>query len=142
METLARRLGASSSLGALLDPIADKIIALALMGFFAYQGSLSASYFVLSATRDIAQLMAIPVLMGWKKIPFKVAPKTLPKVATTLKYLIIACLLLQAFEPLAPFCAIGVMVLMLPSSIMELFILLGYSQRFHQILKGTHDTFE
>lgn len=139
---LARRLGATSPLGAMLDPMADKILTIALMGFFVYQGRLSSNYFLISTTRDVSQLIVIPILMFWKKIPFKVAPNLLSKISAIIKYGIIFLLLLQPFPRLESVCSWGLMLLILPSAVMELFILINHFQRLRQILQGTHDTFE
>jgi CDP-diacylglycerol--glycerol-3-phosphate 3-phosphatidyltransferase len=49
----ARRLGAASSVGAFLDPLADKILVLSVLGCFAMQGILAWWAVVLVASRDL-----------------------------------------------------------------------------------------
>ena len=50
---LARRLGVSSKLGAFLDPLADKILVLGVLGTLVHQSILPLSLFLIFAMRDI-----------------------------------------------------------------------------------------
>jgi cardiolipin synthase (CMP-forming) len=143
---LARKLNQISFLGAILDPICDKIVVLSLFSYFFFQELVPLYYYILILIRDIAQLLSVPVLLFWKKIAFKVKPKLLPKWGTALNFIILACVAL----PIIPFWKEIkfdyfeniLLFLYLISSCIELYILITYIPRFIQIYKGTHDTFE
>lgn len=137
---IARKYDMCTTFGSILDPVADKLIVLFCMGYFAYRGMLAENYFYISATRDILQLMAIPVLIGWKKIAFKVKPKAIAKWATALKFIILTLLLASTcLDVHINFLLIPILIL---SGIIECYILFTYVPRFHKIYKGKHDTFE
>lgn len=136
---IARRINSTSNTGAILDPIADKILTITLMSFFFLQGTLNPLYFTLSTCREIAQLLAIPVLLQWKKIPFKVKPKLIPKTATALKFLVLGIFFLS---PITPVLSSSLPPLLLFSGILETYILVTFSKRFTQIYTLQHDTFE
>jgi phosphatidylglycerophosphate synthase len=143
---LARKLNQTSFIGAILDPICDKLVVLALFSYFFLQEMVPAYYYILILTRDIAQLLSVPILLFWKKIAFKVKPKLIPKWGTALNFIILAFLalpLLPFWTQLAfPFFNTLLTLLILVSSFVEVSILVTYIPRFIQIYKGTHDTFE
>ncbi|PJE02263.1 MAG: hypothetical protein CK427_08270 [Leptospira sp.] len=143
---LARKLNQTSFIGAILDPICDKLVVLALFSYFFLQEMVPAYYYILILTRDIAQLLSVPILLFWKKIAFKVKPKLIPKWGTALNFIILALLalpLLPFWTQLAfPFFNALLTLLILVSSFVEVSILVTYIPRFIQIYKGTHDTFE
>lgn len=143
---LARKLNQTSFIGAILDPICDKLVVLALFSYFFLQEMVPAYYYILILTRDIAQLLSVPILLFWKKIAFKVKPKLIPKWGTALNFIILALLalpLLPFWTQLAfPFFNTLLTLLILVSSFVEVSILVTYIPRFIQIYKGTHDTFE
>ncbi len=137
---IARKTNSISVYGSILDPIADKIFVFSLLYFFTYNGQLNPVYFAISATRDILQLLAIPILMGYKKIKFNVQPKLISKIATILKYIIIVILFLGSITH------VGLKRILHPiliaSAILEIYVLYHYIIRFCEIFKGAHNTFE
>ena len=142
---LARKLNQASYLGAILDPIADKIAVLVLFSYIYYRGLCPGWYYLLILTRDIAQLLSVPVLLVWKKIFFKVKPKLLPKIGTALNFIILGGLSLPIFFLHSFIDVIHLYIvfpLLLVSGCIEIYILITYIPRFFQIYKGTHDTFE
>lgn len=143
---LARRLHQTSFIGAILDPISDKIVVLCLFSYFFYLDKLPNAYYFLILIRDIAQLMSVPVLLLWKKIAFKVKPKLIPKWGTALNFVILGILgipylSIDLFSYSFLFDRV-LFVLYIISGGIEVFILITYLPRFYQIYKGTHDTFE
>lgn len=136
---LARKLNCTSELGAILDPIADKFISITLMLLFVYRGDLNPLYFLISLFREGAQLVAIPILLYWKKISFKVKPKLIPKIGTALKFVIIGLLFLSLLIPneIPSFS-----LLLGVSAFIEIYILVTFLPRFYLIYSLQHDTFE
>lgn len=142
---IARLCNCQSSLGALLDPIADKLVVIFFMGFFVYHHTLKAEYFIIATLRDLAQLFSIPILLFWKKIPFKVKPKLFAKIATTLKFLIIGLLslrLLVTSETMLHLLTYTIGTACSVSFFMEFVILFTFLKRFFEIYQRRHDTFE
>lgn len=145
----ARRRGQVSPLGALLDPIADK--ALILAGFAALvatePGVESLPWVAgVVAFRNLAQLAAIPILLGWLKIPFHVRPKFLPKLATALAMttplVFWVTHLLPHPELAQALHAIATWILLPCVTGLELFVACGFVSRFIAIASRRHDTFE
>lgn len=135
---IARKFNLTTPLGAILDPIADKVLILVFISFFYFQGVLPIWFVLLANTRDILQLIAIPILLFYKKIMFKVKPKLLPKIATAVKFLIILyCFTLEIFNISFQFNVIFIF-----STFLELYILLTFISRFIKIYYNKHDTFE
>lgn len=150
---LARKLNQTSSLGALLDPIADKLVVVAFFLHLLLRNSVLEFYVYLVFTRDILQLSAIPILKGWKKIDFKVKPKLVPKIGTALNFILIGLYelvyLISKFPQLyglyvdkVELMNYAILLLLLISIPIEIYILITFIPRFFQIYKGTHDTFE
>lgn len=141
---LARALKQESYLGALLDPVADKFFEMILLGFF-YLGDLVPWwYLIVFCTRNIAQLLSIPILMWFKKINFKVEPKMTAKLASTWSLIIINLILIGAIDSLPLdelFYPAVLMSLIVISTIFEVIMLATYLPRFWAIYQGKHDTF-
>ncbi|WP_237059843.1 CDP-alcohol phosphatidyltransferase family protein [Microbulbifer sediminum] len=147
---LARRCGWHSHVGALMDPVADKLFVLCLMPLMWNFGPVVAVFAVLVIVRYAIQLTVFPVLMGWLKRPFKVAPRFLPKLATAVAFLVLGLGLLQnvlleispdyyfSGSPLAK--TIGAISLL--GSLLEIYVLVTFVPRYWQIIRGKHDTFE
>lgn len=132
---VARMYKQETTLGALLDPVADKTVVLVMGPFLSSMYLLAPWYVSIVVFRNVAQLLAIPVLTWWLKIPFFVKPKPLPKIATGLCFVILWLAMGQTNE----------MFLVLPllvSAGLELWILAMYLPRFYQIIQRKHDTFE
>ncbi|HMV45371.1 MAG TPA: CDP-alcohol phosphatidyltransferase family protein [Leptospiraceae bacterium] len=150
---LARKLNQTSSLGAVLDPIADKLVVIAFFLHLLFRNSVLEFYVYLVLTRDLLQLSVIPVLSWWKKIPFKVKPKLIPKIGTALNFILIGLYefqfifsklpeLLQVYIDKIEMINYVILGLLLISIPIEVYILITFIPRFIQIYKGTHDTFE
>lgn len=137
---IARKTNSTTPLGALLDPFSDKVFIISLLSIFAAKGLLSPYYFCISSSRDILQLLAIPLLIGYKKITFKVQPKLLPKIATVLKYVIIAILFLGMIVNYN--IEIILTPILITSAIFEVYVLTTFFFRFLKIYRGHHNTFE
>lgn len=137
---LARRFGWTSLSGSILDPVADKMVSMSFFAFFAWKGDLFLPYFLLAFGRDTLQLIAIPVLLLWKKIPFQVKPKWPAKWATAIKFLLILMFVLDHLVGWGNHnFTWGVMAI---SGIFEIQVLSVFLPRFVQIYKKEHDTFE
>ncbi len=142
---VARALNRVTRAGAILDPVADKVLILCLFGMLYLHGAIPVWLFALSTLRNISQLISVPVLLGWKRIVFQVRPRLIPKWGSALSYVVIV-LGLSLLSPYFPgFHSMIHNALLFVSvilSILELHILVTYWPRFFQILRGTHDTFE
>ncbi|MCB1178176.1 MAG: CDP-alcohol phosphatidyltransferase family protein [Leptospiraceae bacterium] len=142
---LARKLEQTSFIGAILDPISDKIVVLSFFTYLFLLHKVHIIYFLLILIRDIAQLTSIPVLIFWKKIIFKVKPKLIPKWGTALNFILLGIISFQFFKP--PISEnfiynLALNIVMIISGLIEIYILVTFIPRFYQIYKGTHDTFE
>lgn len=137
---IARKTNSATSLGSFLDPFADKVFIISLFSIFTSKGLLNPYYFCISLTRDLLQILAIPLLVSYKKIAFRVQPKLLPKLATVLKYFIICILFLGL---LFNFNINTVLTpILILSAIFEVYILYTFFIRFLKVYKGEHNTFE
>ena len=151
---LARKLNQTSYLGAILDPVADKIVVIVFFIHLLWANAASPIYSVIVLTRDILQLTAIPVLLLWKQIEFKVKPNKIAKLGTALNFIILALyeinfmlgkipVLYMNIKTKMQFVNLyGLAPLILISMAIELYILATFIPRFHQIFVGKHDTFE
>ncbi len=142
---LARKLDASSALGAVLDPVADKIVTITLFGFFFWKSQIPLAYFALVLFRDTAQISAVPILLFFKKIQFQVKPKLIPKIGTALKFLLLGLLasyyLWESLWNPTLFSKTKLLFIFL-SSLCEFQILWHFIPRFFAIYRKEHDTFE
>ncbi|MCC5816683.1 MAG: CDP-alcohol phosphatidyltransferase family protein [Leptospira sp.] len=142
---LARKLNQTSQLGAILDPIADKIVVLVLFTYYFFSDSVPLWYYLLILTRDLAQLSVVPILIFWKKIAFQVKPKMIPKWGTALNFAILGIIVLQSMFGTQELFDVQdnlFLSLLIISGIIEVYILLTFLPRFYQIYRGQHDTFE
>ncbi len=62
---LARRWGVNSTLGRLLDPVADKVFVLALVGVLLAEGALTPSWALAVALRDVVVLVGVAWVAWW-----------------------------------------------------------------------------
>ncbi|MDZ4726126.1 MAG: CDP-alcohol phosphatidyltransferase family protein [Leptospira sp.] len=146
---IARKWGQASNFGAILDPIADKIVVLSFFLFLFWKGIAPFWYVVLVVIRDISQLSVIPVLVLWKKIIFQVKPKLIPKWGTALNFILLTVYFIK-FGLNEPFLFDSqdteFYVLELPilcvSGLIEIYILFTFLPRYYAIYHGKHDTFE
>jgi len=145
---LARKLNTCSSIGSILDPIADKVFNMSgfiLLYYFNETGSLLLALILL---RNSIQLASIPTLLSWKKIAFKVKPKWPAKWATGLAMTMIVAHFFPFAEaiPFNPafFNTIHYLLfytLQIVCIGLEAYILVTFSIRFWQIYHRKHDTF-
>lgn len=146
---VARRFDQTSGLGALLDPVADKVFVMGLLSFLYTQSLVPFIFVILVCVRNIAQLLSIPIL-GWvMKIQFKVKPKMPAKWATAMTFIIIVCAFFYHFlldslssESSQAFRFLTQWILIPISALLETYILVTYLPRFFQIATRKHDTFE
>ncbi|MDX1957200.1 MAG: CDP-alcohol phosphatidyltransferase family protein [Leptospiraceae bacterium] len=141
---VARKWEMKSTLGAILDPVADKIVVISFFSFLFYQEKVYLLYFLLLLIRQVSQLISVPVLL-WKKISFQVKPKFLPKLGTALNFILLGFLSIEFIYLNVrhlSFFENGAIFLMFCSGALELYILATFLPRFYQIYHGTHDTFE
>ena len=151
---LARKLNQTSYLGAILDPVADKLVVIAFFTYLFFVDLASPIYFCIILTRDILQLLSIPIILLWKKIEFKVKPKMIARVGTALNFIILALYeinfviikipeLTKQYENNVKLLNLyGLAPLIFISICIEIYILVTFIPRFYQIYRGTHDTFE
>lgn len=78
---LAKRFTGVTTVGAVLDPVADKLLMIGLLGTLAWLGALPAWLFVLTLVRDLLIVAGVVVLR--RLVPgFRVAPHLLGKLCT------------------------------------------------------------
>jgi cardiolipin synthase (CMP-forming) len=142
---IARKFNMQSFIGAILDPIADKLVVMAFFTYLLIKDNVNLIYYLLIMIRDISQLSSIPILLLYKKIMFKVKPKLIPKWGTALNFILLIILMIQlAFDQLMNYNELKFLkiVLYLISGFIEIYILITFIPRFILIYNGKHDTFE
>lgn len=147
---LARRYDWHSHLGALLDPVADKLFVLCLMPLVWHLSSVLTLFVWLVVIRYTLQLSVFPVLMGWLKRPFKVVPKIVPKLATAVAFLVLGLGFTQqvALEWTPHYTNTGnffghtIVAVSALGCLLETWVLITFLPRYAQIIVGNHDTFE
>ncbi|GAA5524610.1 CDP-diacylglycerol--glycerol-3-phosphate 3-phosphatidyltransferase [Microbulbifer aestuariivivens] len=147
---LARRFHWHSHVGALLDPVADKLFVLCLMPLVWHLSSVLTLFVWLVLIRYLLQLSVFPVLMGWLKRPFKVAPKLIPKLATAVAFMVLGLGFCQqvAMDWTPDYAASGnffgqsIMAVSALGCVLEAWVLVSFVPRYFQIIVGSHDTFE
>ena len=101
---IARKYGHNSDLGALLDPIMDKIYLLIIVIFlyFNYNNSIYSFWiqlvriwFLAVCIRNVAQLSSVPILK-LAKIEFKVKPKPFAKWGTVISFVVISVIFFES----------------------------------------------
>jgi CDP-diacylglycerol--glycerol-3-phosphate 3-phosphatidyltransferase len=91
---LARRVKATSRWGALLDPIADRVFVLTVVGTFLFTGALSTTAYFILIMRDLATAVGFLVarVIPWLR-PVEFKARMLGKVVTVLQLLTLAAVL-------------------------------------------------
>ncbi|MEP7000653.1 MAG: CDP-alcohol phosphatidyltransferase family protein [bacterium] len=91
---LARRVHATSRWGALLDPIADRVFVLTVVGTFLFAGLLSTSAYFILLTRDLATAIGFLVarIIPWLR-PVEFKARISGKLVTVLQLLTLAAVL-------------------------------------------------
>lgn len=140
---IARRLNQVTFLGSLLDPIADKILVLALLSLLTLAGIFPVWFFVIVALRHVSQLWAIPMFLWIRPVPFKVRPKLVPKLATAYSFALLAVGMILGVSGIEKWLGVSIWTLALGvAALMEAWILVTYWPRFFAILQRRQDTFE
>jgi len=99
---LARRVKATSRWGALLDPIADRVFVLTVVGTFLFTGKLSTSAYFILIMRDLATAVGFLVarIIPWLR-PVQFQARRLGKLVTVLQlFTLLAVLAYPAAVPL------------------------------------------
>lgn len=91
---IARRVRATSRWGALLDPIADRVFVLTVVGTFLFSGALSTSAYFILLMRDLATAVGFLVarIIPWLR-PVEFKARMLGKVVTVLQLLTLTAVL-------------------------------------------------
>src|SRR5690348_5921412 len=91
---LARRVKATSRWGALLDPIADRVFVLTVVGTFLFTGALSTTAYFILISRDLATAVGFLVAktIDWLR-PVQFNARRLGKIVTVLPLLTLLCVL-------------------------------------------------
>ena len=147
---LARRFRWRTRFGSFLDPIADRIFVLCLIPVLWYLDAIGSVYTALVVVRYAIQLSVLPVLMGWLKKTFNIAPDWISRLAALVVYLVLG----MGFADLL---AIGMFdeasgaenvfdhtlrALTLIGCILEIWVLYRFVPRYWQIIRARHDTLE
>jgi cardiolipin synthase (CMP-forming) len=91
---VARRVRATSRWGALLDPIADRVFVLTVVGTFLFTGLLSTSAYFILLMRDLATAVGFVVARIIPRLrPVEFKARALGKVVTVLQLLTLAAVL-------------------------------------------------
>lgn len=133
---LARRLNQETPEGAILDPIADKIVGVLAYSYLYYFELVPQWFSVILITRNLSQFMSVPILIWWLKRSFKVKPKFFAKFATAAS---------DAFFFIPLFVTKDIDYLIYPMiliAVFELYVLFTYLPRLIAIALEKHDTFE
>jgi cardiolipin synthase len=91
---VARRVRATSRWGALLDPIADRVFVLTVVGTYLFTGALSTGAYFILLMRDLATAVGFVVarVIPWLR-PVEFKARILGKVVTVLQLLTLAAVL-------------------------------------------------
>jgi cardiolipin synthase len=91
---VARRVRATSRWGALLDPIADRVFVLTVVGTFLFTGRLSTSAYFILLLRDLATAVGFVVarIVPWLR-PVEFKARLLGKIVTVLQLVTLAAVL-------------------------------------------------
>jgi CDP-diacylglycerol---glycerol-3-phosphate 3-phosphatidyltransferase len=124
---LARKLGQTSRLGTLLDPITDKLFVAAALGLFFYEEKLTALEILLFSLRDISLILFTAYLWITKSLQsWQIRSFFCGKLMTTCQF--VALLFLALNSPI-PGLLFGALALFGTGSIFELLIRSTYASR-------------
>lgn len=90
---LARKLQVTSKIGAMLDPLADKLLMFCSYGLFAYEKIVSDYVAAIVISRDVLILLAVMISM-LKKIKIKYRPLMSSKINTTIQLIFVIVVLI------------------------------------------------
>ena len=107
---LARRVAGTSRVGALLDPIADRVFVLTVVGTFVFTGLLSTTAYFILLSRDLATAIGFVVARTVPRLrPVQFKARVMGKVVTVLQLITLAAVL--AYPTIVPALLAGVAVL-------------------------------
>ncbi len=118
---IARLLKQKSRLGAILDPIADKLLLIAGFITLSIMGFIPSWLTVMAISRDVLILLGIFVLFIYK-IDIRIRPTVLSKINTCLQFVVVIAVLSKDYLVMAPI----------------LYALLFYLTAFFTISSGLH----
>jgi cardiolipin synthase (CMP-forming) len=96
---IARAFGHKSLVGAYLDPVADKVLILSLLGVLTYEGHLPAWFVGLALARDVAIVVTVAIFTRMKRADLRMQPLFISKLTTVAQVaLVLAVLGDLAFE--------------------------------------------
>ncbi len=96
---IARAFGHKSLVGAYLDPVADKVLILSLVGLLTYEGYLPAWFVILALSRDVAIVATVAVFTRMKRADLRMQPLFISKLTTVAQItLVLGTLADLAFE--------------------------------------------
>lgn len=96
---IARTFGHKSLVGAYLDPVADKVLILSLLGVLTFEGHLPPWFVGLALGRDIAIVVTVAIFTRMKKSDLRMQPLFISKLTTVAQIaLVLATLGDLAFE--------------------------------------------
>ncbi|MCE9523116.1 MAG: CDP-alcohol phosphatidyltransferase family protein [Alphaproteobacteria bacterium] len=96
---IARAFGHKSLVGAYLDPVADKVLILSLLGMLTYSGHLPLWFVILALGRDVAIVVTVAVFTRMKKADLRMQPLLVSKMTTVAQIaLVLATLADLAFS--------------------------------------------
>jgi cardiolipin synthase (CMP-forming) len=107
---LARHVAGTSRTGALLDPIADRVFVLTVVGTFVFTGLLSTTAYFILLSRDLATAIGFVVARTVPRLrPVQFKARAMGKVVTVLQLVTLAAVL--AYPAIVPALLAGVAVL-------------------------------
>ncbi len=111
---LARKLGQESKIGAVIDPIFDRLFVVMVFGFFFIRMDISAIFLVMFFMRDVATLVFAAlqlIVVSFRKVELKA--RRLSKFTTVFQFLALFFLLIeyQSFFEVASYIVFGVSLL-------------------------------
>lgn len=147
---LARQFGWVTRFGAFLDPIVDRIFVLCLIPLLWYFDAIGPVYTGLVVLRYAIQLSALPVLIGWLKKPFNIAPDWVSKLAALVVYAVLGMgfadlLAIEVFDEGSGAENIfdhTLDALTLLGTLLEIWVLYRFVPRYWQVIRARHDTLE
>ena len=93
---IARKFSLVSHVGALLDPLADKLLVVSTLGYFVYQGVVPLWFLLIILFRDCGQAVGLAILKK-NKIDFQHTSQLSGKLSTTGNFLVILIIILSYF---------------------------------------------
>jgi cardiolipin synthase len=90
---IARTFGHKSLVGAYLDPVADKVLILSLLGVLTIEGQLPVWFLVLALARDVAIVVTVAVFTRMKQADLRMQPLFVSKLTTVAQIALVLAVL-------------------------------------------------